>query len=685
MGAGCCCCANRYGDITDPRAREERDSAHILARQSTEAMMTDNPSITTITTTTNTSMATPMVDMLRTPVVPPRATRDPVFSAGDGGIDLPPTVVDVADIQLEGKDDDDDVGDVRRNIDDDDYSDAGSHHSARSTRSDLTELVGSISAPLTPTLAWGLLRSGDESLAPTFRLMDDTFVVGRRQKLCHGVLPFKEASGTHFTIHRVYMGNRRTEVELEDHSTNGTHVNTELIRGGRVTLRNGDIVSIRLNGSTGHVVGVEWTFHLHEEAIAKARKPPRIRPHQQNLVLEEAQLGSGSYGRIQRATVRSTGMTIAVKRVRRDNVQAKTEVGILEELPPHKNLVEFHSVSFENSDAVILLEWVEGGCLREKIEVLASCQHKMKEHLICDLTRQILLGVRHMHEHGIAHNDLKTTNVLITKDSTVKLADFGSSFRFDRKTLQLEGAAATDPPRGTSLYMSPECIRGCPLGGSGDIWALGCIVVEMLTGQYPWYELLSQSPSSGMEATTPPPAPDLSHQDSSGSNGSMAATPVQSTSFVIERQIVNSEGGPPFETMRPDASPEVRDFLSQCFCRDPTQRATCADLIKHPWIQNDNQQTLNSISECEEIDGAAAFQHSRQPSSLADSFGGESYINEMDGSGFSDHHASALNEGESKNSTLGGTAGTNSSQNDSSGGEAPVPNKKVIISNSPAQ
>ncbi|XP_076039293.1 serine/threonine-protein kinase Chk1-like [Oratosquilla oratoria] len=96
---------------------------------------------------------------------------------------------------------------------------------------------------------------------------------------------------------------------------------------------------------------------------------------------------------------------------------------------------------------------------------------------------QLMVGVEHLHERGVAHRDLKPTNLLRTEDRVIKIADFGLAevFVVGGEEFRLEGIV------GTPAYMAPEIIRAPTyLGPPVDLWSCGVILVNLLTCRMPW-------------------------------------------------------------------------------------------------------------------------------------------------------------------------------------------------------
>lgn len=148
---------------------------------------------------------------------------------------------------------------------------------------------------------------------------------------------------------------------------------------------------------------------------------------------------------------------------------------------------------------------------------------------------QVLRGLAYLHEEGVIHRDIKGANILTTKEGLVKLADFGVATR-------QEGMHESNVV-GTPYWMAPEVIELAGATTASDIWSLGCTIIELLDGRPPYYQFQ--------------PMPALF-------------------------RIVNDDHPP----LPEGASPAVRDFLMQCFQKDPNLRVSAQKLLKHPWIMS---------------------------------------------------------------------------------------------------
>ncbi|XXQ35533.1 Protein kinase domain-containing protein [Plasmodiophora brassicae] len=185
------------------------------------------------------------------------------------------------------------------------------------------------------------------------------------------------------------------------------------------------------------------------------------------------------------------------------------------------------------------MELVSGGSVAQILREYGA----LPEPLIRNYTRQILNGLAYLHEHGVVHCDVKGSNVLVSNEGVVKLADFGAA-----KLVQdvCEGNPSV-AVCGTPNWMAPEVVIQKGYGPPADIWSLGCTIIEMATGRAPWDPKLSQ----------------------------------------IEILVVLSQSDRT-PTIPSHLSDAARDFCSQCLQRDVTRRPTVNDLLHHRWVLNND-------------------------------------------------------------------------------------------------
>ena len=251
-------------------------------------------------------------------------------------------------------------------------------------------------------------------------------------------------------------------------------------------------------------------------------------------------LGRGAFGSVYRALKWSTGETVAIKQVRLSDLPKSELNVIMQEIDLLKNLNHANIVKYQGfvktaDNLYIILEYCENGSLH------SICKNfgKFPENLVSLYTSQVLQGLLFLHEQGVIHRDIKGANILTTKEGLVKLADFGVATKAQGLT---EGSVV-----GTPYWMAPEVIELSGSTTASDIWSLGCTVIELLDGKPPYHRLA--------------PMPALF-------------------------RIVNDDHPP----LPEGASPLVRDFLMQCFQKDPNLRVTAKKLLKHPWIMSTRKE-----------------------------------------------------------------------------------------------
>lgn len=143
----------------------------------------------------------------------------------------------------------------------------------------------------------------------------------------------------------------------------------------------------------------------------------------------------------------------------------------------HPNIVKVFDVSFGDRLQYIVMEYVEGITLKEYIEQQKVINWKEAVHFVS----QILLALQHAHDKGIVHRDIKPQNIMLLQDGTIKVTDFGIA-RFSRS----ETRTMTEEAIGSVHYISPEQARGEITDDKADIYSIGVVMYEMLTGQLPF-------------------------------------------------------------------------------------------------------------------------------------------------------------------------------------------------------
>ncbi len=172
----------------------------------------------------------------------------------------------------------------------------------------------------------------------------------------------------------------------------------------------------------------------------------------------------------------------------------------------HPNIVKVYDVGFSDRIQFIVMEYIDGITLNEYMEQNSPLNWKDAAHFVM----QILRALQHAHSKGIVHRDIKPQNIMMLRDGTIKVMDFGIA-KFAREN----GKTCTDKAIGTVHYISPEQARGAETDEKSDLYSVGVLLFEMLTGKKP-FDTETNDPVSiavmHMQAEVPRPSslqPDL--------------------------------------------------------------------------------------------------------------------------------------------------------------------------------
>ncbi|KAF7730404.1 ATP binding [Apophysomyces ossiformis] len=206
-------------------------------------------------------------------------------------------------------------------------------------------------------------------------------------------------------------------------------------------------------------------------------------------------IGRGTFGDVYLGLNPISGELMAVKQVELPVVNSATEerkkkmvealrgeIALLKELH-HENIVQYLGSQTDNAHFSIFLEYVPGG----SVAGLLASYGAFQEALVKSFVRQILKGLNYLHGKDIVHRDIKGANVLVDNKGGVKITDFGISKKVEEDMMRL--AAPHRPSlQGSIFWMAPEVVKQTHYTLKADIWSLGCMVVEMVTGDHPFPE-----------------------------------------------------------------------------------------------------------------------------------------------------------------------------------------------------
>ncbi|KAJ3692336.1 hypothetical protein LUZ60_012686 [Juncus effusus] len=265
-------------------------------------------------------------------------------------------------------------------------------------------------------------------------------------------------------------------------------------------------------------------------------------------------LGHGATATVSIATACNSGEVFAVKSVQLSCAEVlKREQSILSSLDSPFVISYLGSGVSRDSNSAnqwcynLFMELAPGGSLFDEIKK----EGRLTESFIRSRTYEILSGLDYLHKNCITHRDIKCQNILIGSDGRAKIADFGCS----KGEFGEEGGFQI---RGTPMFMAPEVVRGEEQGKEADVWALGCVIIEMATGGVPWPGF---------------------------------ADPVS-----VLHHIGSSSEAPSF----PDwISEQGKDFLSKCLNRDPRERWSAQKLLNHPFVAESSENWASEKGETE--------------------------------------------------------------------------------------
>ncbi len=194
-------------------------------------------------------------------------------------------------------------------------------------------------------------------------------------------------------------------------------------------------------------------------------------------------IGSGGMANVFEAEDLEENRIVAVKLLKKEYLtneefvrRFRNESRVISVLD-HPNIVKVYDVNFTGEDQYIVMEYIDGVTLNQYIHHQGQLRWKDAVHFL----RQILQALQHAHDHGVVHRDIKSQNIMLLRDGTIKVMDFGIA-RFAREDIR----SGRNKAIGSVHYISPEQACGEESDAKSDIYSVGVLLYEMLSGSVPF-------------------------------------------------------------------------------------------------------------------------------------------------------------------------------------------------------
>ena len=301
--------------------------------------------------------------------------------------------------------------------------------------------------------------------------------------------------------------------------------------------------------------------------------------------IKGALIGAGSFGNVFLGMNAKNGLLMAVKQVELpsgDSHNDQRKKSMLEALEreiellktmQHENIVQDLDSHADGTHLNIFLEYVPGG----SVVALLRNYGAFEEPLVRNFVKQILHGLNFLHDRDIVHRDIKGANILVDNKSCIKISDFGISKKVESDLL-VSARAHRPSLQGSVFWMAPEVVKQTSYTRKADIWSLGCLVVEMISGTHPWANLNQMQALFKIGSHAKPEVPD-------------------------------------------EISSEAIDFLNKTFELDHNNRPSADELLEHPFITEEYSVTVSGTTGEGAGAGSSAPSTTASESTLASSMG----------------------------------------------------------------
>ncbi|XP_039609350.1 myosin light chain kinase 3-like isoform X2 [Polypterus senegalus] len=252
-------------------------------------------------------------------------------------------------------------------------------------------------------------------------------------------------------------------------------------------------------------------------------------------------IGGGRFGQVHKCTEKSSGLTLAAKIIKargsKEKEEVKNEIQVMNQLN-HANLIQLYAAFESKYEIVLVMEYVEGGELFDRI-IDENCNLTELDTIL--FIKQICDGIQYMHQMYILHLDLKPENILCVDRATnkIKIIDFGLARRYKpREKLKVNF--------GTPEFLAPEVINYDFVSFPTDMWSLGVITYMLLSGLSPF----------------------LGENDNETLNNILACR------WDFEEEEFKN------------VSEEAKDFIRKLLIKDKSWRISATESLKHPWLSD---------------------------------------------------------------------------------------------------
>ncbi|XP_062369906.1 serine/threonine-protein kinase PAK 3-like [Cinclus cinclus] len=246
-------------------------------------------------------------------------------------------------------------------------------------------------------------------------------------------------------------------------------------------------------------------------------------------------IGKGGFGTVCTAVETATGEEVAIKKISllqvKSNELCVNEIQVMRD-NKNANVVNYVDSYLLHEELWLVMEYMDGGSLHDVIREI-----QMAEGEIAAVSRECLQGLDFLHCKQVIHRDIKSHNILLGLDGSVKLADFGLAAQLTAEQSKRRSAV------GTTYWMAPEIFTRKPYGPKVDIWSFGIVGMEMVEGAPPYLMETSRT----------------------------------------ARQLISTGGTPKLQKPR-QQSAWLRDFLHCCLETDEDRRWSAQELLQHPFV-----------------------------------------------------------------------------------------------------